>query len=127
MNHDLTTEEGRENAIKELHQKFIEKLKSAGVTIPKDAFCEIESSSIDIFFNDFKTTPLSLYKSKEDEITINFGVGSSFSPKNTSKTNKIITAASILSNWGKVSPLVKLYIKKYNETVDMIFKLNSSI
>jgi hypothetical protein len=139
---NLTTEEGRKQALKEIENSFLASLKANGVELSDNAVCALNGSGITIgvsatglyaekghkmaFASEIELyAKRHYYDSDYQENQINFGSSGSFTPNDKESYWRIIHAASVLKNWNVVSDIVNTHCKMYNDLAKEIYEINN--
>jgi hypothetical protein len=135
---DLTTLQGRKEAIKEIENSFLAELRNNGIELSEEAVCRIYENSIELgiiaigkyaekgykmaFASDIQlyVKPDNIFGSKENEI--NFGSSGYFNPSVRESYWRTIHAASILKNWGIACEIVNKHCKMYSDLCKKIFE-----
>lgn len=138
---DLTTQQGRSEAISEIENSFLNTLRVSGFDIADDAVCIIDRSKIEFGIKSNKEGWLIDYQSVIDlyaerkgkgdvfydrENEINFGASGSFNPNDKACYWRTVHAGEILKKWKTAIVIInehcKAYAKLEKEMLDIFTK-----
>ncbi len=139
---DLTTHQGRSDAVKDIQDSFLTILRQHNFDISPNAVCNVWRNSIEIgiaatgeaarkgwkmaFASEITITASepedSIFGKKDTEI--NFGSSGSFNPSIKEPYWRTVHAASILKNWTFASIVVNTHCKMYADLEKQISEQN---
>lgn len=136
---DLTTEQGRKDAIKDLNESFISDLRKEIELCPQP-YARVGANSIElapletdekspyfgvgIFGSEITLMSKKGYLFSDTENYINYGNTGKFNPSDKGSYWRTVHAANILQNWDAVISIVEKYCGKYAELEKEIFNQN---
>jgi hypothetical protein len=134
---DLTTEQGRKEAEKEIENSFLNSLRTYGFQIADDSVCVLDKNKIELGIESTKKdgwridnqSSIDLYAERkgkdvvymERENSINFGTSGNFTANDKACYWRTIHAAEILKQWEFACKLINQHCKAYAKLEKQIF------